>query len=268
MFDNKDKIFWWRIVFALFMILFPVGSCLAQTAVDSEKKVEIVDSISSGWDDWSEVSISGKLKMDGLPLSPSVKIFMERDSSVVISLRAPLMGEVGRAEIYSDTLLVVNKMKKTYVKESLEQAFAYYPGTLSDVQNLLLGRVVIPGEGLLGREIASSIELFPEEDDKYSLIPGEGHELDGFNYGYLIDGSARPEILLVIPTSNPDINVSLTYDYFPKGYDLTVLYQTSDKSHGGTLELDAPVWGGNPIDPIKLNNRYTRLNISDFIKSF
>lgn len=86
------------------------------------------------------------------------------------------MGEVGRAEIYADSLLVVNKMKKTYVAEPLTGFMANYPISLSDVQNLLLGRPVVVGEGLLSSGSPESIELFYENDGQLSMIPALENE--------------------------------------------------------------------------------------------
>lgn len=240
----------------------------AQEPADTVSRKAVVDSIAARYDSWQTATISGKLRMEGLPVTPSVKIFMERDSSVIISLRAPLMGEVGRAEIYSDTLLVVNKMKKTFVKEPLSAAFAYYPGTLSDVQSILLGRPVIAGMGELVPEIAGAVDLYPGSDGQYSLVPDDRHMPDGFNYGYLIDVTYRPVALLVLPLAKESTVVSVSYDYGEKGYDLSVVYESPDRNKGGTLELDYPVWEGSPIQPLKINGKYIQLNLSDFMKSF
>ena len=257
-----------RVTLTMLFAVFFSGYAFPQAPVDDPVKGELVDSISSLYKDWNTVSISGKLRMAGLPVSPSVKIYMERDSSVLISLRAPFMGEVGRAEIYSDTLLVVNKMKKTFVKEPLSKVLAYYPGTLSDVQNILLARPVIAGFGLLTPEIVENIEIYSEADGQFSLVPVADVALEEFNYGYLIDGMARPSALLVLPLTKPGIMVSLTYEYGDKGYNLSVTYQSPEKSKGGTLELDLPDWNGSPVQPIKLNDKYTRVDFPDFMKSF
>lgn len=242
----------------------------AQTPVGKEERRKVVETVSRAWnDDWQQVSLSGKFKMGGLPLSPTVKIFMERDSSIMLSLRAPLMGEVGRAEIAGDTILVVNKMKKTYVKEPIEKALAYYPGTLTDLQDLLLGRVVIPGYGLLGEEISGKVELFPEEDGQYSLIPGEEAQLETFNYGYLIDAeNSLTKGMVVVPVDKPDIYVSLTYGHHGDGYDIDFMYKSPKKIYMATLQLDAPNWDGTPIDPIKINQRYRRMTFKEFMESF
>ncbi len=240
----------------------------AQDPLSRKERNKVVEAIVEPWDEWETMTISGKLKMAGLPLSPSVKIYMEKDSLLRISLRAPLMGEVGRAEIDSDSILVVNKMKKTYVKESLADAMSRYPLTLGDVQSVLLGRVALPGAGELTNDIREMVELFPEEGRQYSLVPAEAIELEEFNYGYLIDDSMRAAVLLVMPTQHPDTNVSVTYEYFDKGYDINVSYQSPTKIYGGSLQLDYPTEGGTEIDPIKINSKYTKLSFEQFVKSF
>lgn len=240
----------------------------AQEAVPDSVRKALVDSIVSPRQDWQTASLQGKLRMHGLPLTPSVKIFMERDSSLMISLRAPFMGEVGRAEIMGDTLTVVNKMKKTYVRESLDSVLAKYPASLGMVQDLLLGRVIVPPYGALSAEADSLVTIYPEAEDRFSLVPSEGHEIEGFNYGYLIGPAALPEMLVVTPESIPDVRVMLVYDFREGGYDFSVVYEKEGRGSGGTLQLDKPIFEGDPIEPIRLDGRYRKMNLSDFMKSF
>lgn len=244
------------------------GYLAAQNPLSAKESKEVVDAITEPWNDWETLTISGKLKMPGLPLNPSVKIFMDKDSLIRISLRAPLMGEVGRAEIEGDSILVVNKMKKTYVKEPISTFMSRYPVTLGDLQSLLLGRIVIPGGGTLTSELEQVIELYPEADEEYSLIPCADFELEEFSYGYLINADLQPYVLLVIPADKPEINVNVTYEYYDKGYNIVASYVSPDKIYGGTLELDYPTEGGSPIEPIKLNNKFVKLTPEQFMKSF
>lgn len=239
----------------------------AQTPVDPETRHELIDSIESPWNDWERVSINGKLKIAGLPLSPSVRVFMERDSSIYISLRAPFVGEVGRAEITDSTALVVNKMKKVYVEESLDKVFSFYPGSLSDLQNLLLGRVALPGLGLLSHDVEEQVDLYAEQDGTYSLVVNEEYSLPGINYGYVFDDAYWPVALLVLPVDKPDVSVTISYEYFDNGYDMGVFYRSDDRNYQATLELDDPVWDGKPFDRIKLNDKYRKVELKDFMKT-
>lgn len=257
-----------RILAPAVVLSFGSAVLCAQEPLPGNERKTVVEAITEPWSEWNSLTISGKLKMAGLPLSPSVKIYMEKDSTVRISLRAPLMGEVGRAEIYGDTLLVVNKMKKTYVREPLDSVMARYPITIGDVQSLLLGRVVIPGGGTLTADNADMAELFPEADGEYSLIPGVDMELEEFNYGYLINSEMMPAALLVIPVEKPECNVSVTYEYATNGYDIFVSYQSPEKIYSGSLQLGYPDKEGSSIEPIQISNKYTQLDFSQFLKSF
>lgn len=236
--------------------------------VSREVKQLALDSISAPYNNWETATISGKFKMGGLPLSPSVRIYMKRDSSIFISLRAPLVGEVGRAEIADGRMLLVNKMNKTYVDESISKALAYYPGGVSDLQNLLLGRIIIPGFGLLSPDMAGSVDIYSEKDGTLTLIPQQDAMIPGFNYGYTINRNWLTEVLMVLPLNKPDVAVTLNYTHFNKGYDLEFVYQSEKRNYRATLELDPPKWEGQGFDRIKINSSYTQLSLDKFYKSF
>lgn len=235
---------------------------------DTADKSLAIDSITASWQEWETVALSGKFKMEGLPLSPSVKIFMVRDSAILISLRAPFVGEVGRAEIVDSTLLVVNKMNKTYVEEPISKALAYYPGGVSDIQDLLLGRVVVPGYGILNSGIAQMVEIYPEDDGTSTLIATKETAVPGFNYGYIITPGWLTGALMVLPVARPDVAVVLSYEYFEKGYDIDFMYQSDERSHRALLDLGLPDFGAKGFDSIKLGSGYTQLPFDKFIKSF
>lgn len=239
----------------------------AQTPLSAESRYAVVDSIVSPWEDWDEVSINGKFKMAGLPVSPSLRIYMQRDSLVLISLRAPFVGEVGRAEITDSTILVVNKMKKVYVEEPLDRISAFYPGGLSDIQDLLLGRVAMPGLGELSHDIEESLDVYSEPDGTYTIVASEEYSVPGVNYGYVVDSEFWPAALLVLPVQYPDVSVTMTYEYFEKGYDLTFFYRSDKRNYQATLELDDPDWSGRPFERITLSSKYRRVDFKDFMRS-
>lgn len=257
------------LLIVIMMMVSGAGSTTsAQVLVPSDSTMMAIDSIANRWNDWETLSISGKFKMAGLPLSPSVKIFMEKDSSIFISLRAPLMGEVGRAEIADSTLRIVNKMSKTYIEEPISKALDYYPGGVADLQNLLLGRAVIAGYGLLSPELGEIVELYAEEDGSQTLIAADVARLEEFNYGYSITPDFLIQALMVLPVNKPDVAVTLAYTYYEKGYDMEFVYQSEKRNYRATLELDEPQYEGGEMTPIKINDRYRRLDFGDFMKSF
>ena len=54
-----------KVVLTMLSAVLFTGYAYSQKPVDASMKGELVDSISSLYEDWSTVSISGKLKMEG-----------------------------------------------------------------------------------------------------------------------------------------------------------------------------------------------------------
>ena len=265
-----------RLIFFVISVLFTLNAFTASGEVEitGSEKQEIIQHLQEADEEWERVSLSGKLKMDGLPLTPSIKIFMLKDSVVEISVRAPLFGEVGRCEITADTLLIVNKMKKIYCCESLENWLKNYPAEIGELQNLLLARLALPGtekekwndEGILEIYKRDAEEI--EHDPEYALIPGEDVLLEGVGYGYLLNHEFMPKLLLVVADDIPDLTVTLDYTYQKKGYNIIATFKDGSQVLSAVLELDNPEYGKGNFDKMKLGNKYTRVSIERFLKSF
>lgn len=219
------------------------------------------------YSEWDVATISGKLKMKGLPLSPGIRIFMQKDSLIEISVKAPLMGEVGRIILNNNKVVGINKMNKSYSQSSIKDFLSLYPGGLSDIQSLLLGRIVVPGYGLMRNELADIMEIY-EIEEGLALVPVDSASIEGIEYGYLIDEDFKPLLLLVTSESRPDVLFQVTYEYMPGGYDLSFTSVDGAKSLSIGLELNDPEWKGSPLSEIKLDKKYREMSIEDFIKNF
>lgn len=218
------------------------------------------------YDNWEKVTLQGKLKMKGLPLSPSLKIFMQKDSLIDVSVRAPFVGEALRIEMSPDTITAVNKMNKTYFKEGINNFLSYYPGDLSDVQDLLLARFFLPGIDISESDLEQVIDIYFEEN-QYNVIPKGEAEIEGIRYGFVVDNEFHPLMLIVLSDIRPDIELAATYEYKALGYDIMISYRDSDKLIEPVLELKKPEWKGEVSKGIDLEKKYRRLDITDFINS-
>lgn len=236
--------------------------------LDKKQKRAVIDSLAISWQPWERVTVNGKLKMAGLPLSPSLKMFMERGRTILISVRAPFVGEAGRIEIVNDTLLAVNKLNKVYVEEPISKAFSYYPGTLSDLQDLLLGRIVIPGKGVLERGMAEAVDIYGQGDGACTIVASEDVMLPGFMYGYSVDPLEGMIRMAVLPQNLPSTQVTVDYIFFDRGYDMTLKYLSPKRNYQADIQWDEPVWEATPFDRIKLGGKYKRVDLEGFMKSF
>ncbi|MDE6682248.1 MAG: DUF4292 domain-containing protein, partial [Muribaculaceae bacterium] len=146
--------------------------------------------------DWNTAQISGKLQLSSLPVKPSLKIYMKRGKELTISASAIFVGEVFRVELTQDSLFIVNKLKKVYCKESGEKLQEIYPSLCEELQSVLLGRMIVPGNGTLSESNLSKIEVEMDKDMR-KVIPSLGDfpiEVSAF---YLLDKDGKISDLVV-----------------------------------------------------------------------
>ncbi|MDE6340150.1 MAG: DUF4292 domain-containing protein [Muribaculaceae bacterium] len=236
---------------------------------------EVLNAVLPNYNQWHTAMLNGKLRLKGLPLSPSIKIFMENGKKISISVRVAIMGEVGRIEVSGDTLLAVNKMKRTYCMESFENLKNDYPGVIGDVQSLLLGRVVIFQAGELSAETSEAVDFsvgdaYNEACSWYIDFPKNRTESDDLGYQYTINSDGLiSKMLALLITSDHDFSLNLDYTYSSHGRDLEITFSKDGKPKFNTqVVFDSVQWEASPIAPVSINASYTRLGITDFIKSF
>lgn len=220
---------------------------------------------------WQSAELQGKLKMQGLPLSPSLKIFMIRDSLISISVRAPFVGEAGRLELTPDSILAVNKMKKTFVKEGYRawmDSSGFTSLKVNDLQNLLLARFFLPGVNFEEIDLEEVMDIYiNEEEGNFNILPKGAAELPGVKYGFVVDNIFTPLMMIILPDSRPETQLDVVYTYKLSGYDISLDFLDSRRNFSVTIELKPPTWEGDSPAPVKLD-KMRQLSFSEFMKSF
>lgn len=256
---------------AIVAVSLAVTSAFAVRPVSSPvtdaRKREAARTISDSYFQWQSVEIDGKLRMDGLPVSPSVRIFMQKSRLVAISLRAPLLGEVGRFEVDTDSLLAVNKMKKVYVKAPLSELTDVFPVSVDDLQALLLGRVAVGSAGALAPDNAELVDIFDDGDGGWLVVPVDELQPDVAAYGYQVALSGRLAAFLAT-SSGGSTSVALLYDYPDGGTDIDVIIDTPKRKSEAFLSLDAPRQNPKPLARFRFSQKYRQVSFRDFLKSF
>lgn len=216
--------------------------------------------------DWNTAQISGKIRVSSLPVSPSLKVYMKRGKELTISASAIFVGEVFRLELTEDSLFIVNKLKKVYCKESGEKLKEIYPTLCEEIQAILLGRMIVPGGGLLSDSNLSKIEV-EMGNDMRKVIPDLGEfpiEVSAF---YLLDGDGRISDLIVEGERGKRF-FSLDYDWKGNGSsEIEAVFKHRNKPMKVEISLDSPKWGANPLSPYKLGKDFRRVGIQEFFKS-
>lgn len=229
--------------------------------------LDLVNNILNCYTDWENVSFSGKIRIPSLklPVTPTVRIYAEKDRLFQLSLSAPFLGELGRIEITDENFTAINKYNKTYVQESLEKINEIYPGALGDLQNLFLGRMVILGRGVFSLEILGDVTFAPTEDGQWLMMPRDVEE-SSMKYGYVVLSGGRTGALFGYVDGRPE-SVTLTYGY-NSGLQMTVDVEKGDgKAISGTLDFSSVKWGGNRMSSVNLD-RYRRVGIGEFVKNY
>lgn len=235
--------------------------------LQDESREMILNKILAQYPEWNRYEINGKLRAGGLPVSPSLKIFMNRDEELTISVSAPFMGEVVRIELDKSKILLVNKMKKVYCEESVENLARIYPGLCGDVQSLLLGRIVLPGYGELSAQNQEQALIGCDDEGRIMVIPELQDLPVNLTLAYYTDDFGVLEALELQDESEKEF-FSMAYEINKKGdIDIVAYVPMKGKVTEVELDLNAPKEGGSRPAPVD-TSKYNRIGIAEFIKSF
>lgn len=235
---------------------------LFQRATGKESK-EIVGRMAERYAPWNTVMISAQLQMEGLPLSPSLKIFMKKGECMTISVRAPFLGEVGRLEFANDTILAVNKMKNVYTMADISQLMGGIEFTLSDLQDVLLARAFAIGEGTISQYEKSKHTLYYAENGEYFFPPMP--QSDNMLYGFIIDGEGViSDFMLRDYIGGFELNC--LYQNKKKSYDIVMAFQYVDVQMQVVLSDVMCQWEAQPMNPVKLTSKMREVGIKEFLR--
>lgn len=252
-----------------FSILSPVILKAQEDAIypiDINQKSEIVASLANKYAGWDKVSLSGRLTSSMLPVAVTVKIYMENDKLILISLSAPLFGEVGRLEIDRENVLGVNKMGKKYTRYALSDLQAICPGGLRELQSLILGRVSLLGKGSLTKKDASSIEIYDTYPDKWVIVPNSDFQQEGAVYFYTVERQTLDLLQFFVVSDMDNNELGCKYSWQKNGdYTMDLEALVSEKGYSASLKLGAPVRETKPMDRIKIDSKYREVSLKQLL---
>lgn len=252
--------------YILSVLLLPCGIAAQEIQeLDSESAADVLAAVANRQTPWQKVELSGKLKSDLIPVSPSIKIYMENGRRMDFSIRVPFLGEVGRIQADADTIVAINKMKKIYWGASMSELSSRYPGGIELLQSILLGRVALFGEGPVGENMADLISIYPDDEDGWLLMPKDKYQVKGTRYGYVV-GPDGEDVSLVIERDNSDDFLQFDYDWKKNSkYDLFLQLAFGSKEIEAAIEFNAPDWNALPMAPIAVDRKYRRVEIKEFL---
>lgn len=225
------------------------------------------DSIIASYDtDWTDLSMQGKLSFDGLPMSVSVKVYMKRGESIILSARAPFLGEVARVEVSQDSITLINKHTRTYNVQSLTGLQVDRQSYLCDLQDVLLGQVAFPGNGRLTQGNAMLSQWLALPTAEALIYPGAELQTEGTEYGFVMDSEIWQLKSFVLMLRQTGVVIETKYDYFEKGWTLGLEISLPKKKMGGEVELSYPDYDGSPLEFTKIGGKYKKVDFKQLLK--
>ena len=225
------------------------------------------DTIIANYDsEWKDLSMQGKLSFDGLPMSVSVKLYMKRGESVILSARAPIFGEVARVEICQDSIVLINKHTRTYNVQSLTGLDVDSKAYLCDLQDILLGQVAFPGHGRITPQNASQSQWIDLPTDDALIYPSAELQVAGTEYGFVMDSLCWQLKSFVLMLSKTGVVVETKYLYGDKGWTLGIEITLPKKKLGGEAQLSYPDYNPTPLEFTALGSKYRKVDFKDLMR--
>lgn len=227
---------------------------------------KVLGSIASLYTPWEEVSLDGKLSMDGLPIDPSARIYMKRGSTILISVRAPIFGEVARIEIADGEVLMANRMKKVYAKEDLNRFLSKIDMSVTDVQDIFLGRVFLLGQGTLDTSNLGAMSVTESPSDSWIITPTR--QPSQANYGFTVTADYKLQILFAESIdSRYSANAEYTWKDNLGKKDVALTITVDDKKYTPSFSFKAPDFQPKAMSRISLEKGWKQVSLREFMRS-
>ena len=176
-----------------------------QETVTSDPCDEVIATLGN----WQTLQTGGNIKLNaGSSFSSAIQMRMVRDKAIFISLRPMLGIEVGKLLITGDSLYAVDKVHKRYIAEKVSLLTAGIPVTVSDVQDMFLGRPFLIGKGTLSKALKPQVTA-SDAGSGVKLTANEHYK--GYGYAFTFDKSSRILTLDIVPQGSSQSAYQVKY---------------------------------------------------------
>ena len=230
-----------------------------------------VDAVIATLGNWQTMQTGGNIKLSaGSSFSSAIQVRMVRDQAIFISLRPMLGIEVGRLLITADSLYAVDKVHKRYIAEKVSLLTSGIPVTVSDVQDMFLGRPFILGKGTLNETLKSQVTV--GETSPLVLTANESYK--GYGYVFNFDKAGRIASLNIAPTKSAAAAYQVKYSDVRGtsagniAHSIVADATIENKKMALSLTYKNIEWNGNVKIDRSLPNGYSRMSARDLFSLF
>lgn len=138
--------------------------------------------LTNSWKDWRDMEMGLKIQLTSpAKLNAAGKAYFKRGEWISISIR--MIGfEVATLWVDRDSVVAVDKFHKKYISIPTPSLLGDSGLTIENIQDLLLGRAFIAGEGMATPEMRDKFD-FEKQTNGWYLLPRK--QPADFNYGFL-----------------------------------------------------------------------------------
>lgn len=218
---------------------------------------------------WSSIQVPVKISMSSpAGFSISGRAYMKRGERVFISLR--MLGiEIATADIEGDSVWLADKFHRRYVAEDLSSLTAGADITVADLQDLLLGRVFINGEGDLTDKSIKKVTL-ASDASTWTLSPKK--KIHGIGYTFSFNTSDNALRQLAVATAGNIVKAAYSNPFSGKNGLFMQQITLTGKAGGHKLDarfstsMKSAKWNVS-IPPRQDFNGYERIDATRLLKS-
>ena len=234
--------------------------------------VNPIDAIITTLGGWQTMQTGGNIKLSaGSSFSSAIQVRMVRDQAIYISLR-PLLGiEAGKLIITADSLYAIDKVHKRYIAEKVSILTSGIPVTVSDVQDIFLGRPCIIGKGTLSQANRSEMTSSTEQN---SVMLTPSAKYMGYVYSFIFDKSNRITSLDIAPEGSSTAAYKVKYSDVKAtkagniAHSINANATIEKKKLTFSLTYKDIDWNGDVKIDRSLPKGYTRMSARDLFSMF
>ena len=254
------------IIFSIFILAFVSCKSSHKATVENEYKglSEIFDNVTGSYGNWDTFTASGKFSISfGKSFSSSMQLKMVKGKSISVSIR-PLLGiEMGRLYITGDSVYVIDKINKQYFAEKITSLTKDFPFDINVLQNILLNRIFIIGEGYLSPSMKNKVNINDIGSGIWNVTPKR--QQNGFSYSFLMN-KTNLSSLEVLP-DNLSKPYSILYENFQSSATGTIasiiLVEASSSTKNYSLKLNLDTnrinWESPVNESVSIGSNYKRI---------
>ena len=247
----------------------PTGQTTTTTTMTD---TELCDAILSTLGDWQTMQTSGNITLNASSsFSSAIQMRMVHNQAIYISLRPVLGIEVGKLIITADSLYAVDKVHKRYIAEKVSILTSGIPVTVSEVQDMFLGRPFIIGKGTLNESLKSSIST-TREGNTIILTPNENFK--GYGYAFTFDKQSHITSLDIVKSGNTSSDYQVKYSDVRSTTSGNIAHAINanatieKRNMSFSLSYKDIEWNGKVKIDKNIPNNYKRMSARDLFSIF